>query len=235
MLERVMTGVAGLDKLLQGGLPKGSTTTVIGPPGSGKTVFALQFLVAASLFDRKSVYMFSFQPSMLKPTIQGFGWDPEVVERMFMVDLFSEMVGRRSTHKYTASPFQLTSINITLNKLLEENNFSPKDNARLVLDSLSDVITFNKDLAKLNVFLQSFKEKLWSRGVTSLLTLTQGVHEPEVVNLVESISDGVVLLRQEATKRYIAVKKMMATPIRTYWAPFKISSGIELKTKTFLF
>lgn len=39
------TGVAGFDEITGGGLPRGRTTLLVGGPGSGKTILALQFLV----------------------------------------------------------------------------------------------------------------------------------------------------------------------------------------------
>lgn len=38
------TGIAGFDEITGGGLPRGRTTLLVGGPGPGKTVFALQFL-----------------------------------------------------------------------------------------------------------------------------------------------------------------------------------------------
>ena len=38
------TGIAGFDEITGGGLPRGRTTLLVGGPGSGKTIFALQFL-----------------------------------------------------------------------------------------------------------------------------------------------------------------------------------------------
>ncbi len=38
------TGIAGFDEITGGGLPRGRTTLLVGGPGSGKTVLALQFL-----------------------------------------------------------------------------------------------------------------------------------------------------------------------------------------------
>jgi len=43
-MERVKTGVDGLDNLIEGGLPKDTVTLVSGPPGSGKTILCYQFL-----------------------------------------------------------------------------------------------------------------------------------------------------------------------------------------------
>ncbi len=42
---KARTGVAGFDEITGGGLPHGRTTLLVGGPGSGKTIFAVQFLV----------------------------------------------------------------------------------------------------------------------------------------------------------------------------------------------
>lgn len=44
MEERVKTGIKGLDKMLQGGLYRGTITVVKGAPGAGKSCFAIEFL-----------------------------------------------------------------------------------------------------------------------------------------------------------------------------------------------
>jgi len=43
-IERVTTGIPGLDEMILGGFPKGSTTLVSGPPGSGKSILCSQYL-----------------------------------------------------------------------------------------------------------------------------------------------------------------------------------------------
>jgi circadian clock protein KaiC len=44
--KRVSTGIAELDVVIEGGLKAGKTYLVVGEPGTGKTVFGLQFLVS---------------------------------------------------------------------------------------------------------------------------------------------------------------------------------------------
>jgi len=56
-LERVKTGVRGLDELLSGGLPKESVTLVSGPPGSGKSIFCIQFLAKGIEEGKKCLYL----------------------------------------------------------------------------------------------------------------------------------------------------------------------------------
>jgi KaiC/GvpD/RAD55 family RecA-like ATPase len=43
-MERIRTGVEGLDNIIEGGLPRKSITLVSGPPGGGKSIFCFQFL-----------------------------------------------------------------------------------------------------------------------------------------------------------------------------------------------
>jgi len=57
--DRVPTGVPGLDELIEGGLPKNRAHLIVGPPGSGKTTFAIQFLVDGAMNGENGVY-FSF-------------------------------------------------------------------------------------------------------------------------------------------------------------------------------
>ncbi len=43
-MQRLKTGIEGLDRLIEGGLPKDSITLISGPPGGGKSIFCFQFL-----------------------------------------------------------------------------------------------------------------------------------------------------------------------------------------------
>ncbi len=56
-IERVKTGVKGLDELLSGGLPKESIKLVSGPPGSGKSIFCYQFIAAGLQEGKKCLYL----------------------------------------------------------------------------------------------------------------------------------------------------------------------------------
>lgn len=56
-VNRVKTGVKGLDELLSGGIPKESITLVSGPPGSGKSIFCLQFLAKGIEEGEKCLYL----------------------------------------------------------------------------------------------------------------------------------------------------------------------------------
>ncbi|WP_457741476.1 RAD55 family ATPase [Thermococcus sp.] len=61
-LDRVSTGVQGLDKLIGGGFLEGRVYLVTGPPGSGKTTFGVQFLVEGARNEEKGLFVSLFEP-----------------------------------------------------------------------------------------------------------------------------------------------------------------------------
>lgn len=80
--QYVKTGIAGFDKLLEKGIPKGSSTIICGGPGSGKTIFCLQTLNYAASKGEKCMYMtFEESPERLKEHMHDFGWHPENHEK----------------------------------------------------------------------------------------------------------------------------------------------------------
>ncbi|HQM67594.1 MAG TPA: ATPase domain-containing protein, partial [Methanomassiliicoccales archaeon] len=56
-MERVRTGIDGLDEMLYGGIPKGSTVVVMGSFGTGKIILGLQFLNQGLAEGEKGVFI----------------------------------------------------------------------------------------------------------------------------------------------------------------------------------
>ena len=76
--ERVPTGILGLDHLLEGGLPKGRSILVTGEPGTGKTIFALQFLVDGLKRGERGIYVTADESPMdVLEQAASLGWDLE--------------------------------------------------------------------------------------------------------------------------------------------------------------
>ncbi len=77
-IERVPTGIVGLDPLIEGGLPKGRSILVTGEPGTGKTIFALQFLYEGLKRGEKGVWVTADEEPMdVIAQAASLGWDFE--------------------------------------------------------------------------------------------------------------------------------------------------------------
>ena len=73
----VKTGIAGLDEVLHGGVPRHNNLIVEGPPGAGKTTLGLGFIYAgAALFDEPgAIVSFELDSAKLLRDAAGFNWD----------------------------------------------------------------------------------------------------------------------------------------------------------------
>lgn len=56
--EKISVGIEGLDRMMNGGLPHGSTSMILGPPGSGKTSVGLHFLSCCTQEERGIYFSF---------------------------------------------------------------------------------------------------------------------------------------------------------------------------------
>src|SRR5512132_1708324 len=84
-LPKSPTGITGFDEITEGGLPKGRPSLVCGGPGSGKTLFAMEFLVkGASEFNEPGVCVaFEEKPDELTKNVRtlGFGLEDLVARK----------------------------------------------------------------------------------------------------------------------------------------------------------
>jgi circadian clock protein KaiC len=80
--ERAPTGIAGLDEMLGGGLPRSSSTIVLGATGTGKTLLGLQFLLEGARRGEPGI-QFSLEETagQLRGIAQGLGWDLRELEQ----------------------------------------------------------------------------------------------------------------------------------------------------------
>src|SRR3954464_10390858 len=82
-VEKLPTGMPAFDIIAKGGLPKNRTTLLSGTAGSGKTVFAMQFLAAGIRNANQHGVFVTFEESAadIRKNMRGFGWDLEAWER----------------------------------------------------------------------------------------------------------------------------------------------------------
>lgn len=81
-LDRVASGIEGLDELIEGGFERNSVILVCGDAGTGKTTFALQFLYNGIMkYNEPGIFItFEESKSSLYKHVSNYGWDLEGLE-----------------------------------------------------------------------------------------------------------------------------------------------------------
>ncbi|MFA7338423.1 MAG: ATPase domain-containing protein [Candidatus Obscuribacterales bacterium] len=184
-IERVSSGVAGFDEVVGGGFLRGSTTVVAGPAGAGKTTFGLQFALAGSRQNERSLYVnFQENPSQLARLIKFLGADLDKIKLEGFELLYASPV-----------ELQIDSIIVKLFGLIQEKNIK-----RVVIDSISDFSRASSDADRLHDYLYSLLQHLSLKGVTTLLTYeTVGTmlddgKDAATISRFSNMSDNIVLL-----------------------------------------
>ncbi len=153
-IDRVETGVSGLDKLIEGGLVKGSTTLVTGGPGTGKTIFCSQFVMCGLKKGEICLYVtFEESPEDIKLDGRNFGWDFDIFARK--KQLFIEY----------RDPFQMTDIVTPLMERIKKDRIQ-----RVVIDSTSLFGLYFKHPFEIRKQLYKLVMALKSTGATTVLT-----------------------------------------------------------------
>src|SRR3989454_9714288 len=123
-LDRVPTGIKGLDELLGGGFPDGRCILIVGSPGSGKTTFALQYLYHGAMLGETGLYVtLDEHPDHVKRNLQSYDWDIDGMEKKGKL-LFIDASGLRRAgvessrlSPYGGSPTRVSGVTEALRTL----------------------------------------------------------------------------------------------------------------------
>ena len=188
----VGTGVPGLDSLFLTGIPKGSSTLVVGGPGSGKTIFCLQTLYEAAKAGEKVFYItLEEKPERLKQHMSDFGWDITDLEKKgrFIIKKFSPIdVTRQIDAMLEQTKGELL---IDLKPLLIPDHYKPD---RIAVDSLSAIAAalFGKE-ESYRLYIEQLFKLFEELGATSFLIseTPDPTHKLSVSGAEEFLADGV--------------------------------------------
>jgi len=209
-LERVKTGIEAFDDLVMGGLPRGRTTIVGGTPGSGKTVFATQFL-AHGIADRDEAGVFvTFEesPTEIEVNMASFSWEIclwREQNKLVFVD-----ASPRDHEQMIVGNFDLAAL---LARILHAVRRAKAK--RIVLDSITQLFDhFVADQTTVRRELLRIATALKKEGLTVLMTAERNSEYGEISRhrIEEFVADNVVILRnaldRERRRRTIEVLKM---------------------------
>jgi circadian clock protein KaiC len=182
-LEKLSTGISGLDEMAYGGFHKFSTTLITGASGVGKTIMAMHFILEGAKQGKKGLYIaFEESRTQLLRNADSFGWPMRKYLKNGMIEIISKPPEERPAEEY----FKYVKDIVTERKV-----------ERFVLDSLSGIERvyapdkFLEFVIGLNSFLKGEK-------VTSYLTNTIGMLLGGAViseSHLSTLTDNIVLLK----------------------------------------
>jgi circadian clock protein KaiC len=236
-VDRVSTGVDGLDRLMEGGFVRGSINLVTGKTGTGKTAFSSSFLYAGALEGEVGVYLTTEEGvEDIKSDIAAmFGWDFDSLEKKNLIVFLP--IKPKLPHK-TISESQIAEVvKLYMFDILSqiEDVVKKYKAKRLVVDSISIVEMFLKDPYLRKVALIQFTDKLKELGVTTLLTGTtpEATEKLSLTGVIEFLVDSVIKLDfvpvAEEFKRTLTIRKMRRTNHSILIHPFEITkTGLKI-------
>ncbi|MEM3411981.1 MAG: ATPase domain-containing protein [archaeon] len=246
-MERVSSGVPGLDVLLGGGFLKNSVNLIAGTPGSGKTILAVQFLTKGAELGEKGLYISLEENSQqIINNVQNLGIPLTaylekgllVFKQFKLSPVEYEQLDPRispSLAKMTPpKPPTIMDLYFTIKDSLSSENYS-----RLVIDSLSVLKLSSVDESQTRVEIAALFQYLKRQGLTSIIISEKSKQEEEF-SFEDFLADSLILMRdylsREERKRGITVLKQRGANCDRSIRPYVISSkGISIYPQERLF
>jgi circadian clock protein KaiC len=218
------TGITGLDEVLCGGLTSHHLYLVEGVPGSGKTTFALQFLLEGVRRGESVLYVtLSETESELRAVSASHGWSLEGIDIRELVPSENSL---RPDDQYTMfHPSEVELSETTKTILADVDRLRPQ---RVVFDSLSEIRLLAGNPLRYRRQILALKQFFVGRDCTVLLLddMTSSQHDLQV----QSIAHGVVRLEQMypeygAERRRLIVLKYRGVAFRGGYHDYVIRKG----------
>ena len=192
--ERCKTGIAGLDSILNGGIPRGNTILITGSCGTGKTTLSLEFLVHGAIMGERSMYISVTEvpEKLLENMIDYEFFDRKLIEekKLIFVDL-QEIYVKLGLEKLE---FNLEDVNILVDQIVKMVKELGVE--RLVIDSITSICYRLTSKEEIREFILHLGHELSNLGCTTLLIseLLPSAAGYSQYGVEEAIADGIILL-----------------------------------------
>lgn len=234
LLPKSPTGILGLDKITEGGIPLGRPTLVCGGAGCGKTLFSMEFIVRGALeFNEPGVFMaFEEKADELAINVASLGFDLEKLQADKMIKLDHVYIERSEIEE--TGEYDLDGIFIRLGHAIDSIGAK-----RVVLDTIENLFASLSNQAIIRAELRRLFQWLKDKNVTTIITGEKGDGTFTRHGLEEYVSDCVILLDHRVTNqistRLLRIVKYRGSYHGTNEYPFLIDkNGISVLPVTAL-
>ncbi len=196
-MSRLHTGIPGFDAVIQGGLPIGANVVLRGPPGPEKLQFALAFLAEGLRSGGSGIVLTASQAAgTVLQFLRGLGVDVERAareDRLRIIDWYTwskKAVPEIEEHGIIlTAPLDLLEAGTALSRaIVTLSGDAPK---RAVIEMLSPAMEVF-DLAQVQSFAESARQKLEKHRLTSLFVLEKFWHDTAALAALERPFDGIL-------------------------------------------
>jgi len=223
-LARMPTGIDGFDQVTKGGLPDNRTTVLVGSPGTGKTIFALQTLVNTARRGEPCIFV-SFEENIrrLIEDAASCGWDLTEFQKKKLILLDARM----QPGAVKVGHFDLMGMLAGLRAVATELGAK-----RIVFDSIDVLLTLLDDrMAELQEIFR-LRDWLSENGFTALITANLTTGDPSSTHryaVLQFMSDCTVALgfRQDphSAARHLRIVKYRGASFFERECSFTIGDG----------
>lgn len=186
--NRLSTGIKDLDIIMEGGYTNPGNILILGPSCTEKTALAHHF-AAAGLKSKNEHVLFitsDLTPSAVKEKASSI--DLDLNGEISFVDCYSQTIGQPSKEPNVTSvsgPQALEDMSFNIGDII---NKTAGKKLRVIFSSLSTLLLYNPKDSMLK-FLQVVSGRLRNAGATVLLLVEEGVHDKQLLSMVEHIVD----------------------------------------------
>ncbi|MHB1951928.1 MAG: ATPase domain-containing protein [Acidiferrobacteraceae bacterium] len=220
---RCRTGIAGLDEVLQGGLPRDRIYLIRGEPGTGKTTLALQFLMEGRRQGETGMYVtLSESEDELHASSEAHGWSLDGIQ-IFDLSRVEQQFEREAQNTL----FHIREVELGRTTAALCDAIDRAKPSRVVVDSLAEMRLLSETAFRFRRQILLLKQFLSERHATSILIddLTS-----DYGDAIQTMVDGVIVLQMELPvfgreRRRLSVTKLRGVPFQGGHHDISIKTG----------
>ncbi len=227
-LEKVPTGIRGLDQVTHGGFPKGRTALVCGGPGTGKTLLGLEFLVRGALLFNEPGVCIALEETAeeLITNMASLGYDLPALIKAKKLAIDYVHIERKQIEE--TGEYDLEGLFIRLRAAIDQVKAK-----RVLMDTIEVLFLSLKNEGVVRAELRRLFHWLKDAGVTAVITAEIGEKMLTRYGLEEYVADCVIVLdhrvNEQISTRRLRVMKYRGSSHGTNEYPFLIDDdGISV-------